>query len=127
MTGYVGNPALPKPVRGSVQEKELLQYDFTPEQYGALVKLTATLCKVFPKIKCDYPRDANGHLVPRKLPDDELEKYQGVLGHYHIQTNKVDPGPAFQWESVEGQAPGLIRREADGPSRRAEAGSPRPS
>jgi N-acetyl-anhydromuramyl-L-alanine amidase AmpD len=117
-TGFVGHPALPEPVRGSVQEKELLQYDFTPEQYGALVKLTATLCKVFPKIKCDYPRDANGHLVPRKLPDDELEKYQGVLGHYHIQTNKVDPGPAFQWDSVVAQARGLLRGEADVPSAR---------
>ena len=80
------------------QGKELVQYDFTPEQYKALIKLTATLCKVFPKIKCDYPRDASGKLIPHKLPDEELEKYQGVLGHYHIQTNKTDPGPALQWD-----------------------------
>ena len=38
--------------------------------------------------------------MPGKLPDEELERYQGVLGHYHIQSNKVDPGPAFQWETV---------------------------
>ena len=35
-----------------------------------------------------------------KLPDPELEAYQGVLGHYHIQTNKTDPGPALQWPKV---------------------------
>ena len=77
-----------------------MQYDFTPEQYRALIHLTAALCKVFPKIRCDYPRDASGHLARAKLPDDELSHYQGVLGHYHVQTNKVDPGPAFQWDHV---------------------------
>ncbi|MGI8965872.1 MAG: hypothetical protein ACR2H1_07260, partial [Limisphaerales bacterium] len=35
-----------------------------------------------------------------KLSDEELNQYQGVLGHYHIQTNKTDPGPAFQWDYV---------------------------
>jgi N-acetyl-anhydromuramyl-L-alanine amidase AmpD len=34
------------------------------------------------------------------LPDAELNAYQGVLGHFHIQTNKTDPGPAFQWDTV---------------------------
>jgi hypothetical protein len=34
------------------------------------------------------------------LPDEELRQYQGLLGHFHIQTNKVDPGPAFQWDLV---------------------------
>ena len=37
------------------QGKELIQYDYTPEQYQALIKLTATLSKVLPNIKCDYP------------------------------------------------------------------------
>ena len=97
---FVGRPARPEPVKGPVQGRELYQYDLTPQQYQALTKLTAALCKVFPKLKCDFPRDAEGNLVPGKLPDEELERYQGVLGHYHIQSNKVDPGPAFQWETV---------------------------
>jgi N-acetyl-anhydromuramyl-L-alanine amidase AmpD len=98
--GFVARPARPEPVTGVVQGHELVQYDFTPQQYEALIKLTATLCRVFPKLKCDYPRDAQGKPVLHKLPDDELEKYQGVLGHFHVQTNKVDPGPAFQWDAV---------------------------
>ena len=93
--GFVGHPARPEPVRGVIQGKDLVQYDFTPEQYRALIKLTATLCKALPKIKCDYPKDAAGNLIRQKLPDAELKAYQGVLGHYHIQTNKVDPGPAL--------------------------------
>ena len=85
-----------------------MQYDFTPQQYQALIKLTATLCKTLPKIKCDYPKDAAGKLIRQKLPDVELNAYQGVLGHYHIQTDKVDPGPAFQWDYVIGHARALL-------------------
>jgi N-acetyl-anhydromuramyl-L-alanine amidase AmpD len=34
------------------------------------------------------------------LSDDEFGSFAGVLGHYHVQDNKVDPGPAFDWERV---------------------------
>jgi N-acetyl-anhydromuramyl-L-alanine amidase AmpD len=97
---FVGRPARPEPVKGTIQGEELVQYDFTPEQYEALIKLTATLCKALPKIRCDYPQGVDGKVIPNKLPDDELKGYQGVLGHFHIQTNKTDPGPAFQWDHV---------------------------
>jgi len=107
--GFVGHPARPDPVQGITQGKELVQYDFTPEQYQALIKLTATLCRVFPKIRCDYPRDAEGKLIPEKLPDDQLKAYEGVLGHFHIQTNKTDPGPALQWDFLINSARRLLR------------------
>ncbi len=108
--GFVGRPARAEPVIGPTQGKELIQYDYTPEQYQALIKLTAALCKALPKIKCDYPRDAAGKLILERLPDAELEAYQGLIGHYHIQTNKVDPGPAFQWDYVIGNARKLLNR-----------------
>ncbi len=98
--GFTPRPARAERVRGVIQGQELVQHDLTPQQYEALIKLTAALCQVFPKIKPDYPRDAEGRLVTKKLPDEELQKFQGVIGHYHIQTNKADPGPAFQWERV---------------------------
>src|ERR1035437_9177243 len=56
-----GHPARPEPVRGMIQGADLVQYDFTPEQYAALTKLTAALCKVFPKLQCRYPVDAAGN------------------------------------------------------------------
>jgi hypothetical protein len=101
-------PSRDEPVVGTVQGQELRQYDLTPPQYDALVKLTATLCAVFPKINCDYPRDAAGKLITAKLPDTQLKTYRGVLGHYHVQTNKTDPGPAFQWDAVIGGARKLL-------------------
>lgn len=87
-------------IRGTIQGQDLAQAPFTEAQYRALVKLTAALCAVFPELKCDYPRDSAGDLVRRKLDDETLKNYKGLLGHYHIQTNKVDPGPAFDWDRV---------------------------
>lgn len=109
---FVGRPARPEPITGPIHGRELIQYDLTPEQYEALTRLTAALCKVFPKMKCDYPRGEDGQLKARKLPDHELENYQGILGHYHIQSNKVDPGPAFQWDRVIDGARQLLRPPA---------------
>ncbi len=98
--GFVGHPARAEMVRGKIHGQELEQYDFTPEQYDALIKLTATLCRVFPRIECNYPTDASGNLIAGKLSDEALANFHGVLGHYHSAAEKVDPGPAFDWERV---------------------------
>ena len=105
---FIGHPARNLPVRGTIQGEDLVQFDYTPEQYAALTKLTAALCKIFPKLKCQYPVDAHGQLIPHKLPNAALEKYQGVLGHYHVQANKTDPGPALDWERVIGGAKKIL-------------------
>jgi N-acetyl-anhydromuramyl-L-alanine amidase AmpD len=105
---FVGHPSRPELIKGKIQGTELEQYDFTPQQYAALVKLTATLCTVLPRIECKYPTNAAGELIPHKLTNDEWENYHGILGHYHIQSNKVDPGPAFNWDYVIGNARKLM-------------------
>ena len=105
---FVGKPARNAIIVGEIQSTELYQYDFTPEQYESLTKLTATLCRVFPKLTCTYPQDATGKVIPHKLPDGQLREFQGVLGHYHIQENKTDPGPAFDWKRVVGGAQKLL-------------------
>jgi N-acetyl-anhydromuramyl-L-alanine amidase AmpD len=87
-------------VHATIQNRDLVQYDFTPEQYAALGRLAAALNRVFPKIRLEVPRDANGAVQTRKLDDKTYESFTGILGHFHIQDNKVDPGPAFQWEKL---------------------------
>ncbi len=106
---FVGHPARDEPVVGEVQGHRLKMYDLTPQQYDSLTKLTATLCMVFPRITCDYPRDGKGQLITHKLADEQLANYRGVLGHYHIQTDKTDPGPALQWDRVIQGARALMR------------------
>jgi N-acetyl-anhydromuramyl-L-alanine amidase AmpD len=116
--GFAGHPVRPEPVTGKVQGKELSQYDFTPQQYKALAELTAALCVIFPRLTCDYPREAGGQLMTHKMPAEMYQEYHGVLGHYHIQDNKVDPGPALQWDYVIGEARRLMKlppqRSVDG-------------
>ena len=107
---FIGYPARPEPVVGEVQGRELRQYDLTPEQYKALTHLTATLCTVFPRIQCDYPRDGSGKLLRRKLTETEFINYRGVLGHYHVQADKIDPGPAMQWDTVIDGAKQLMKK-----------------
>jgi len=124
---FVGRPARGGIIKGIIQGKVLEQYDFTPEQYNALTRLTATLCSIFPKIICDYPRQKvafgpstgelvkdspashvnalaswtePGVLIRHVLSQEQYDGYQGILGHYHVQTDKADPGPALQWDTL---------------------------
>ena len=98
--GFVARPVRPALVRGSLQGQVLVQYDYTAEQYAALAKLTATLARVFPKLTADYPHGRDGRLIPQVLSEGKYASYRGVLGHFHVQENKVDPGPAFQWKKL---------------------------
>ena len=107
-TNFIARPARMDAITNVVQGHTLVQYDFTPEQYAALSHLTAALCGALPKIKCDAPRETDGSVRNEKLPDEELQAYHGVLGHFHIQTNKTDPGPAFDWEKLLGEAKRLM-------------------
>jgi N-acetylmuramoyl-L-alanine amidase len=111
---FVGRPARNEPVTGKIHGEQLTQYDFTPEQYKALAHLTAALSVALPKIKSDYPRDVEGKLITTKLDEDTLQNYQGVIGHYHIQRNKTDPGPALDWDYIINTA-----RELQKPTRKS--------
>ena len=107
---FIGRPIREQPIVGQVQGRTLCQYDLTPQQYDSLIKLTATLCTIFPRINCDYPRGPDGKLIPHKLPDPQLAEYHGILGHYHIQTDKTDPGPALQWDLIINSARTLMKK-----------------
>ncbi len=94
------HPSRAGPIAGRIQGSDLVQYDFTPEQYSALAKLAAALHQIFPKLGLDAPRGADGKVTTDALSADQLSRHHGLLGHYHVQTNKIDPGPAFDWERL---------------------------
>ncbi|HEY2156185.1 MAG TPA: peptidoglycan recognition family protein [Isosphaeraceae bacterium] len=93
-------PIRPDLISGPIHGEVRQQYDLTPQQYDSLIKLTATLHRTFPKINLDYPRGSDGKVLLTALSKEDYEKYHGVLGHWHVQLNKQDPGPAFQWDKV---------------------------
>lgn len=106
--------ARPRAVRGVVQGRELEQYDFTVAQYVSLVRLARTLRRIFPRIEADMPRAADGTPRSTVLTKEEFEQFHGILGHLHVSSSKVDPGPAFQWEAFlrEVRAVGPVSAEA---------------
>jgi len=87
--GYVPRPARPGPLRGRIQGMDLWQEDFTDAQYEALGHLVAALCGVL-----DVPARAPRETGVLKDP----AAWRGIVGHYHLTTAKLDPGPAFDWE-----------------------------
>jgi len=97
---FVAHPARDEVVTGEINGRELMQYDLTDAQYESLIKLTATLCEVLPRIRPDYPRDPQGDLRTSVLTDEEMENFSGILGHWHVIKSKVDPGPAFDWDRL---------------------------
>ncbi|HEX8913195.1 MAG TPA: N-acetylmuramoyl-L-alanine amidase [Humisphaera sp.] len=99
-------------VTGTVHGKTYRQYDLTPQQYAALARLTATLATVFPRVTLDYPHGPDGKLVTTALTDARFAAFTGVLGHFHVQVGKQDPGPAMQWDRLIADARRLMSPEA---------------
>lgn len=108
VTDTILRPARTDPVRGEIHGTSYVQYDYTPEQYDSLAKLTAALCRALPRIRPDAPRGKDGAVLSTVLTDAEWTKFGGVLGHYHVQRNKQDPGPAFDWEKFLGAVRGEL-------------------
>ena len=98
--GFVARPARPDVVRGAIHGTPLHQYDFTEEQYEALGRLLAALCRALPGIAPEAPRGPGGEVATTVVPG--AVRVPGILGHYHVTAAKVDPGPAFQWARVLG-------------------------
>lgn len=97
---FTARPARKELIRGMANGRELVQYDFTNEQYAALIKLTAAMARIFPKIKLEIPRNADGSVRTDVMPPDELKAFAGFVGHQHTIKVKPDPGPAFDWDRV---------------------------
>ncbi len=71
---------------------------YTDGQYQALIALILGLHKVLPKIKLFPPMDAEGNVIMTKIQD--YRNFQGWIGHMHLTTNRMDPGPGFDWRRV---------------------------
>lgn len=109
---FVGRPAQNGLIEGEIHDRILRQFDFTREQYEALILLAASLSEIFPNLKLEYPTDSEGGLITTQLSAEEIERHQGLIGHFHLQKNKVDPGPAFSWEFVVRRARALLEEKS---------------
>lgn len=97
---YLARPERPERVRGAIHGTEYEQHDYTARQNAALAKLVGGVARALPRIRLDYPRGADGKVLDRALTDVEFRAFSGVLGHWHVTDDKVDPGPALDWERL---------------------------
>jgi N-acetylmuramoyl-L-alanine amidase len=97
---FVARPDRPDFISGEVQGQTFHQFDFTTQQYRALAKLIAGLNRALPRIEIDAPRNKDGTVINHVIEEANLRQFDGIVGHFHVQKNKRDPGPAFQWERV---------------------------
>jgi N-acetyl-anhydromuramyl-L-alanine amidase AmpD len=97
---FVTRPSRRGPITGYIHGRRLVQYDFTDAQYDALIHLVAGVNRVLPQIAIDAPRDAEGNVRTDLLSRQEQQAFQGLIGHWHFEKQKTDPGPAFDWERV---------------------------
>jgi len=102
-------PARDQPIAGTINGSPLVMYDLTDAQYESLIRLTAALHRALPGIELDYPRGPDGRVLPRVLDDDDFRSFRGLLAHWHVQENKIDPGPAFDWQRVIHGARAIVR------------------
>ncbi len=105
--GFVARPARPELIAGAINGRVYHQFDYTEAQYRSLAQLCAALARTFPRLRLEAPRDASGKVVNHALSADELRHFDGIVGHFHVQQNKQDPGPAFQWDRVLDEARAL--------------------
>lgn len=86
-----------------VNGKVVRMWDFTEEQYRALLRLCIGVNRLLPRIKLQVPYDA----ACKRTPLDRIRNFStfaGILGHAHVQrgaseniSGKYDPGSAFDW------------------------------
>jgi N-acetyl-anhydromuramyl-L-alanine amidase AmpD len=100
----VPRPARQELVGGTIQAARLVQWDFTEEQYDALARLIVGVNRALPRVRLEVPRDRKGAVPTRMLDPAVVARFEGVLGHYHLDEKKYDPGPAFDWERVLAEA-----------------------
>ena len=94
-SGFIPRSARKGVFKAAINGREVFQYDYTEQQYQALIKLTAAMARIFPKMKLDVPRNPDGTLRMNYFTDAEQDAFSGFMAHWHESQGKVDPGPAF--------------------------------
>jgi N-acetyl-anhydromuramyl-L-alanine amidase AmpD len=106
-------PRRQAPIVGTIHGSKLFQHDFTTEQYEALARLLAGIARVLPRVHLEAPRDRRGRVPAGIVSESVVAKFEGIVGHHHLDEKKFDPGPAFDWEWVLGEARRIFEEAAE--------------
>ena len=89
-----------------INGKIVRMWDFSDQQYEALIRLCIGTNQLLPKIRLQVPYDTKKKLTPLDRIDN-YSTFEGILGHAHVQKGetggvscKYDPGSAFNWSRL---------------------------
>jgi N-acetylmuramoyl-L-alanine amidase len=85
----VNRPVKPCKINGHT----IKSYDFTPEQYDAMARLSRALLRLLPNLPAEYPQSSPGQQAWGTIKYEDIRSFSGYLGHYHLTNQKWDPGP----------------------------------
>ncbi|TMQ08195.1 MAG: hypothetical protein E6J90_41205 [Deltaproteobacteria bacterium] len=73
----------------------LKAFDYTAPQIESFTRLGRELLRLLPNLPAEYPQSSPGEPSWETMKDAAIrrETYAGYVGHYHINTQKWDPGP----------------------------------
>jgi hypothetical protein len=98
--GFMGNPRDPIPTRERDRGTYTMVMNgrartfarFYPEQIKSGIALGLAVSDAIPTIPKIVPTSQNGVLFPNAIKASRLKTFKGHLGHFHLTTNKSDPG-----------------------------------
>lgn len=76
----------------------------TAAQVKSTTALLGGFVKLFPDVPPVFPRDSSGKVIKTVIPNPE--SYTGLLAHFNITRNKIDP-LGFPFDQVEGELSGV--------------------
>jgi hypothetical protein len=84
-----------KAVPCQVNGRAIRAYEFTQPQQDSLFELCRELRRLLPNLPPEYPQSTPGVQLWDTFRDapQKRETYAGFVGHYHLTSNKWDPGP----------------------------------
>jgi hypothetical protein len=71
----------------------ILTYQFTDQQFDAMVRLGRALQRLLPNIPSEFPQASPGQPLMDTMPASQSFRFAGYIAHYHLTTQKWDPGP----------------------------------
>ena len=96
----------------NINGRMVRMWDFTEEQYQALIRLCRGVNQLLPNISLKVPFDKEKRRTPLGKIQN-FSSFKGILGHAHVQggtgdgvKKKYDPGSAFNWGRLRRLLPG---------------------
>jgi N-acetyl-anhydromuramyl-L-alanine amidase AmpD len=90
-SGKFGPKRNVKPVK--INGNTILAFEYTAAQLDAFTALGKALTRLLPNIAVEYVQSSPGQAAMETIPTSASFSFSGYIGHYHLITQKWDPGP----------------------------------